>query len=58
MLEIEMRRTLIHLTGTAALCQAGLAPPALADPEWIIEKMSGMLRPDVGWAQIRRAEPI
>ncbi len=53
-----MRRTLIHLTGTAALCQAGLAPPALADPEWIIEKMSGMLRPDVGWAQIRRAEPI
>ena len=48
-----MRRTLIRLTGAAALCLTGLARPAFASPEWIIEKMSGALRPEVGWAQIR-----
>ena len=48
-----MRRTLIRLTGAAALCLAGPVTPALASPEWIIEKMSGMLRPEVGWAQMR-----
>src|SRR3954468_11697447 len=47
-----MRRKLIGLGGAAVLC-LGLTTPALASPEWIVERMSGLLRADVGWAQMR-----
>ncbi|MGY3451783.1 EF-hand domain-containing protein [Bradyrhizobium sp. USDA 4353] len=47
-----MRRKLM-IVGGAAVLSLALATPALASPEWIVERMSGLLRPDVGWAQIR-----
>ena len=48
-----MRLKLVHLAGAAALCLGGLATPAVASPEWILERMSATLHADVTWTEVR-----
>ncbi|WP_128970682.1 EF-hand domain-containing protein [Bradyrhizobium tropiciagri] len=48
-----MRLQLVRLLGASALCLGALAAPASANTEWIVNRMSGVMRPDVTWEQVR-----
>lgn len=48
-----MRLQLGRLLGASAMCLGVLSAPASAGSEWVISRMSGVMRPDVTWEQVR-----
>jgi len=48
-----MRRKLIRVAGAVTACLGGWATPALASPEWILDRMNSALHADVTWTQVR-----
>jgi hypothetical protein len=48
-----MRSTFVYLLAASAMCLGSFVTPALASPEWVVARMSGVLRADTVWEQIR-----